>query len=311
MGKDTSRAMPVLGELVLTALEAALEHDEPCRLMTAGRAKGLLPGGRVTSAKKQAKEQCLDPGLGFFTVTQAADGKGASAKTADFVTITSRGIESLIERRTPGERRQLLRRAANPHKEAVDDAVTRVTAADLRQIDSQQQALDKRVAELRQFMKTIVEDQLGALERRRVELKRQQDEFQGLVSGGTQASHPLGGTTPRREPLSPPVSEKDLDFQRDLCRELVFAWQDNAEPRARAALEVVMMNAGLERVGEIGETVSFDNRDHRTDSDLLPGQLAIVVQPGWQLVSARGTLLIAPVQVAASNAQGVGNAPHA
>ena len=41
------------------------------------------------------------------------------------------------------------------------------------------------------------------------------------------------------------------------------------------------------------------------------GQQAVVVEPGWQLVSPRGTLLIAPAQVARATNEGVGHAPHA
>ena len=92
-----------------------------------------------------------------------------------------------------------------------------------------------------------------------------------------------------------PKTEGDIDFQRDICRELVFAWEDHQE--ARTALERVMTNIGLEPIGEVGQQVNFDNREHQTNSNFQPGQVCKIVEPGWQLVSPRGILMIARAKV--------------
>jgi hypothetical protein len=305
-GKAMSVATADVGDLVLAALEAALEQEGECRLVTAGRMKGLLPGGPATAAKKRAKEQCLDPALGLFTVSQTTAGS-----KIDLVIITRRGIEFLIERRTPTQRRELLERSANPHKETVHEAVLRITTEELKRAQVERDVLDNRANELRQFVRKLTEEQLASLERTRTDLLRRQNELQALVDAATNAPSPRLVPPAPRHQFPQPVDDSDLDYQRDMCREMVFAWQDNPEPVARAALEVVMMNAGLERVGEVGDAVSFDNRYHHTESDLLPGQPAIVVEPGWQLISPRGTLHIARSEVRPATPQGVVHAAHA
>ncbi len=302
-----------IGDLLLEALETALEREGECRLMPKGaRAKGLLPAGRLTAARKQTLEQCLDRELGLFSVREVEEGEGTSTTKAYFVTITPRGIEFLFARRTPAERQELLSKCANPHKEIAHDAWLRVTADELNRITSERELLDKRAAELRKLIKEVVEEQFAALDRARKDLERQRDELQGVAHPIPEPGGPeRPGKKTGDRPIGP-VTDGDIDFQRDLCRELVFAWQDNSEPEARAALEVVMGNAGLERFGETGETVSFDNREHHAASDLLPGQPAVVLEPGWQLKSPRGTLLIAPMQVTAAGHPGeVGHASNA
>jgi hypothetical protein len=302
-----SMAKQEVGDLVLAALETALEHEGECRLLTAGKQKGLLPGGRATAAKTQAMDKCLDPELGLFTIREVEEGKGKSASKVRYVTITRRGIELLLMRRTPAERHELLEKCANPHKELAQEALLNVVEEELKRIESQREALDNRSTELRQVIKKPASDQLAALDRARRDLDRQFEELQRLTSG---MNVPANGTVPpgprERPPRPDPASEGDIEFQQHLCHQLVFAWQDNADPEARAVLEPAMLNAGLERVGEVGETVPFDNRDHRTASNLLPGEPARIIEPGWQLVSQRGTLLIAPMEVtSAANAEGV------
>ncbi len=297
---------------VFAALEAALQQEGECRLLSSGARKGLLPGGTQTAAKTQGKEQCLDPSLGLFSVREVEEGKGKSAAKVPFVTITRTGIEQLLAHRPPEDRKQLLDRCANPNKEAAHEAMLHVNDADLQQIRTQREQLDKRARELRHFVNALVTDQMADLKRTREELDRQEADLKSFTVQLTEpqtSQAEISSHTSERPRLAPPRKDGDIDFQRDLCRELVFAWQDSPEPEARAALERVMMNSGLEQVGEVGEEVAFDNREHRTDSDLLPGQPAVVVEPGWQFVSPRGMLLIAQAQVTTvADRKGVGHA---
>jgi hypothetical protein len=100
-----------------------------------------------------------------------------------------------------------------------------------------------------------------------------------------------------------PTTDADIDFQRDLCRELALAWEDTTQPEAREALERVMFNAGLEQIGEVGEVVPFDAGRHKADAGngALPSQPVRIVEPGWQFRSPRGILpIVLPRVVSAS-----------
>src|SRR5262245_30173241 len=77
----------MVSDLVLAALEQALQDEGEVRLTGKGRLKGLLPSGRITPAKKEALAQCLDKELNVFRVREVAEGKGSSAATY-FVTPT-------------------------------------------------------------------------------------------------------------------------------------------------------------------------------------------------------------------------------
>ncbi len=92
----------------------------------------------------------------------------------------------------------------------------------------------------------------------------------------------------RPPPPSEPSDEAERDFHREVSVQLVFAWEDaEGEPATREALADVMFNMGLRRLGESGMAVSFEGLKHETEEDLLPGDPAVVVEPGWELL--RGT----------------------
>jgi hypothetical protein len=287
-----------VSDLVIDALESALQSEGECRLISAGRKKGLLPGGKLTAVKSKAIQQCLDSDLGLFTLRKAAEEKNAASLEVDLVSITRLGIQLLLERKTPDERREVLENCANPHKELAQEVLLELAEKEIKALDAQRLALEAKTEQLIGFAKKLVEDRSAVLNRVKAQLDKQRDELQHLLEGSPQQTVVNNGPavrTPRSLPS--PTTEGDLEFQQHLCRELVFAWQDNPEPDARMALETAMSNSGLERVGEPGETVSFDNRDHQTKSDLLPGQAATVVEPGWQLVSMGRSLLISRAQV--------------
>ncbi|HVK18964.1 MAG TPA: hypothetical protein VM533_18685 [Fimbriiglobus sp.] len=282
-----------VSQLVLGALETALQQEGESRLVPQGKKKGLLPGG-ASRAKSEAVHQCLDAKLRLFVVREVVEG----GKTAYFVVPTPEGIEKLFTQR-PAQRGELLEKCANSYKEAVKDVVHRLAESELRQVVAQQTQLANRAAELRESVARMASEQLDAIRRTKEDLDRQAADLRQLIDEQPKTPGDGGDVARTTRRIEPPRTDGDIDFQRDLCRELVFAWQDTAEPDTRAALERVMLNSGLAQVGEVGAAVAFDGREHRTESDLLPGQPAVVVEPGWQYRSPRGLLLIAQAVVAA------------
>jgi hypothetical protein len=298
---------PEVSQLVLGALEEALQKEGESRLVTQGKKKGLLPGG-ASRAKSEAVHQCLDAKLGLFTVLEVKEG----GKTVHFVTPAPEGIETLFTRRTTAQRGELLEKCANSYKEAAKAVVHRLAEDELRQVVAQQTQLANRAGELRESVVRMASEQLDAIRRTKENLDRQAADLRKLIDEPPKPPKDVGDTVrpPRRPEM--PQTDGDIDFQRDLCRELVFAWQDTAEPDTRAALERVMLNSGLTQVGEVGAAVAFDGREHHTESDLLPGQPAVVVEPGWQYRSPRGVLLIAKAVVTAPTTRAeVGDVAHA
>jgi hypothetical protein len=295
-----------VSQLVLDALQTALQQEGECRLVTQGKKKGLLPGG-VSKAKAEAVRQCLDAKLGLFRVREVMEG----GKAVHFVAPTPEGIEALFERWTPAQRAELLKKCATSYKEAADEAARRLVEAELQQVVAQQEQLARRAGELRDVVVRMATEQLDAVRRAKEDLDRQAAGIRKLIeepphgSGRGEESRP----SPGRQ-VGLPQTDGDIDFQRDLCRELVFAWQDTTTPAAREALERVMLNSGLEPVGSVGQAVTFDGREHQTEGDLLPGQPAVVVEPGWRYRSPRGVLLIAQAVVAAPGAE-VNDVAHA
>lgn len=306
--------MPELGELVLDALEKAIQQDGECRLLSKGKGNpGLLPGGSLTLAKKQAKEHCLSPDLGLFSIREVEEGKGKSAGKVHFVTITRTGVALLFSRKTFAQRSDLLEKCANPHKEIALEANLKAAEQELKQIVEERERLDKRASGLRSFLKRVVEEQLTAIAESRESLDSQAKDLESLVlPPGPLEESKTEPPKPRQfEQLKPPT-EEDFDFQVSLCQQLVFAWQDNPDPDVRETLELVMINNGLDPVGEVGETVEFDGREHRTEHDLRPGDRAVVIEQGWQFVTPQRTVLIAPARVELPRtSEEVPNAPHA
>lgn len=96
-----------------------------------------------------------------------------------------------------------------------------------------------------------------------------------------------------------PDNEAERDFHRELAQELVFAWED-ADPPTKEGLARVMLAMGLRRIGEAGETVPFDGLHHATKDDLLPGETAHVVVPGWRLMRGARSWMLGKATVSAA-----------
>ena len=94
-----------------------------------------------------------------------------------------------------------------------------------------------------------------------------------------------------------PSSDAEIEFQRNLSEELVFAWQDAASSDTRAGLERALFNVGVERLNAPGDIVEFDGTTQHTEDEVAQGDPVEVILPGWQLVNPRGISLLARAKV--------------
>ncbi|MEO0445757.1 MAG: hypothetical protein AAF191_06730 [Verrucomicrobiota bacterium] len=101
--------------------------------------------------------------------------------------------------------------------------------------------------------------------------------------------------------LLPAKDDDDLDFQRDACELLVYAWQDAESEEMRKSLEPIMRNLGLISVGEAGSEAEFNGLHHTSEDSLSKGDSVNIVLPGWQLKNRRGEYLIARARVTSTN----------
>ncbi len=285
---------PNLPELVLTALETAMQSEGESRLVSVSKKTGLLPGGAASAAKTLAKKHCTDPELNLFTVREVNEG----AKVTQFCVITENGIESLFQHRAPAVRAELAKRAASTHLSVAKLVLARLAEKELHELNREWKRLGEQADELRVSLSKLVSEQLEAVESQRELLASQAEKLRALVSSSRH--EPTVQVDPEVAPRRSSEAKTDeaIDFQRDLCRELVFAWQDApADSDERAALERVMHNTGLEAVGELGDVVKFTAVDHATEDELNPGDEASITEPGWLYRSRRGELLVAPAKV--------------
>lgn len=80
----------------------------------------------------------------------------------------------------------------------------------------------------------------------------------------------------------PSSLRKDLSSvsQKELLVSVSIERNESTDPEVRRAIERVMVAAGAVKVNEAGDDVSFDGTQHRTDSDLFPGETAVVTEYG-------------------------------
>ena len=97
--------------------------------------------------------------------------------------------------------------------------------------------------------------------------------------------------------LSSPGEEVDIDFQRDTCELLVYAWQDSSCAETRESLKTIMLNLGLEMVETPGAQTEFNGLMHHSESSVSRGDIVRVLHPGWKLNNSRGNYLIAKAEV--------------
>jgi hypothetical protein len=316
----------VADDLVVNALRKAIERDTEFRLVALGDAPqdgGLFPD-RKGPAKKAIKA-CTDGEKPLLVVREEA-GKGKTPN--QFARITDKGITTLTGQTPLKEFPELIAAAAPLLR-------TRLIRSCLRSLGRRSGELDpwshRRLAQAclnatkRQFdaietrlQETVNEEQLLSdsindflkTTRTRIENQRQRlaGELDSLVKAVTALVSPTDAA-PEGQPRHPqlpawqrvPTTDSEIDFQRNLSEELVFAWQDTAIPEIKAGLERALFNVGVERLGAPGDIVEFDGNTHHTDDEVADGEAVKVVLPGWQLVSPRGTSLLARAKVERPN----------
>jgi hypothetical protein len=278
-------------ELVDAALEKAIQQDKECLLVAAAKKPGLLPS-KTSKAREEAIKQCLDDKLGLFNVRE--EGKSR------FVSITKRGIEALFENRPIERHKSLLDKLAAANRETAEEVCLSLWEDELGRFDTHRRQLLAREDEVSELLKRMASSRLKALEEERTLFDQRIQQATALRTELEQRRRGGGGPpTTRTKPREKtgPAAEEDLDFQRDTCEELVYSWQDATDSEVRTALERVMRNTGLEPIGNVGEQVSFDGRQHVTDDSLDAGDAAVISELGWRLTNARGSYLIARARV--------------
>tara|TARA_R110002096_G_scaffold147671_16_gene307702 strand:+ start:36912 stop:37748 length:837 start_codon:yes stop_codon:yes gene_type:complete len=116
-------------------------------------------------------------------------------------------------------------------------------------------------------------------------------ELESALFGGQGSSGTFQGR------LRSPSQESGLDFQRDACELLVFAWQDAESEETRQSLEGVMVTLGLDPVETADSTAEFSGVLHQCREKVSKGEKVRVQLPGWRLKNSRGDYLIAKAHV--------------
>jgi len=293
--------MPEIHGLVLEALEKAVQQDGELRLLAQGKTKAGLLSGTRSKAGLAAMKQCLDSDLSLFNVREEKEGK--AQKPAHFVKITRRGIEALFENLQAPRRRALVGKVASSHQEVVREICLSQTGRDFAAIQADMDQLLNRKAEIFGSLRSMIQAEVAGLRAQEAHLRQLLENSSNLLEELSERRSSLGELGPIPEPRRKPQSvvgassDEDLDFQRDVCEELVYAWQDATQPEVREALDRVMMNNGLEPVGQTGEVVPFDGLEHHTEDPVLAGEPVTVAAQGWRLVNRRGSYLIARARV--------------
>lgn len=286
-----------LSALTVEALKTGLGSEKPVALKKVGRAAGLIPGGPDSAAKKEARAQCTDARLGLFQKVGGADDN-------PLLQLTPAGVEALLASGLPTERTKLQAAAAEPFKPTVGAVLARLADQELKNIEGEIADKIRQAGELSAQLMRATEERLKTVERAIEELTKQagylRQQQAALENKPTPSGPPATEYKPNPRSERPrPETEEDINFQRDLCRELALVWEDT--PEARETLERVMFNSGLEQVGEVGEVLRFDAGQQKlvSGSGILPNHPVKVVEPGWKFESPRGVLLIVKPKVAA------------
>lgn len=305
-------------ELVLNALRKAIERDAEFRLVAIGDGAddaGLFPD-RKGPAKK-AIQTCTEGDKPFLTVREEA-GKGKTPN--QFARITDKGITTLAAQTPIKQFPDLIAAAAPLAKTRVIRSCLRSLArrsGDLNPWDyrrlvetclsatqGQFDAIDARLQEVFKEENILVDsiNEFAKTTRTRIENQKQRltNDLDSLSKAATSLVSPTDAASsgkPQRPQLPEwqrvPNTDPEIDFQRSLGAELVFAWQDTASPDAREGLERALFNVGVERLNAEGDLVVFDSNTHHTEDQVAEGESVEVVLPGWQLVNPRGTSLLA------------------
>ena len=271
-----------LPELVIEALETALQRDGETPLIKKGKSVGLLPA-KSSPERKKAVDICLDEKRGFFKIESATKGK----TTTHLAALTSTGIKTLLKLADPQRRSELIEQAAEEHRNTVDTVALELAEDDLNRIADEQQLLSEESKQLSEMMIRLMDTQFDTIRKNQERLQREAEALQAMKR-------------PEHEEIvstSQPSMENDSRTQ--LCQDLVNAWQAAETEETRKTLERIMLNNGLEHAETRGDSVQYNADTHVSDDDLLPEQPATVVSPGWRLNSEQGTLSLSKSKVEA------------
>jgi hypothetical protein len=292
-----------MDSVVLDALREAVRQERAIPLVKVGKgraAEGLFP--KRTKPYGEAIKRCLDKDHGFLEVVRE-ERKGKTVR--QFVRISERGLDALAAHLPIEEYGRLVAEAAPVFRGQLLELCLRSVRDRLGQSEEQR----VRLAEVHQRMVAATADFMGAYVR---QLEEEQRRVGGELAAALEARNRLAderaayesaaaraneGQPTRIVPLA--FSEADLNFQRDISEELVYAWQNATSSETQAALARVLLNVGVERIGEAGERVEFDGRWHHSDDELHPGDPAKVVRHGWRLANQRGNRVLARAHVKA------------
>jgi hypothetical protein len=313
----------VADDVVISALRKAIEKDTELPLVTQGDAQeevGLFPDRKGPS--KKAIQACTEGDKPLLLVREEP-GKGKTPK--QFARITDKGIVTLVAQTplkqlpdlidvsAPSLRTRVIRsclRSIGRRAGELDPwNHRRLMQTCLKAAQSQYDAIESRLEEVLNEEKLLSEwiNDFLKVTRARMENTKQRlnGELDTLAKAATamiapEESSPQGA--PRRLQLPEwqrvPTTDVDMDFQKNLSEELVFAWQDASSSEVQAGLERALFNVGVERVGDLGEIVEFNGTWHHSADDVENGEPVEIKIPGWQLVNRRGKYLIARAKVA-------------
>jgi hypothetical protein len=313
----------VVDELVVNALRMAIAKDTEIRLVAVGEAAeeaGLFPD-RKSSAKKAIKASTE----GEKPLLLVREEPGKSKTLNEFARITVQGISTLVGQvplkdfpdliaaSAPSHRTKVLRsclralaRRSNEldpwnHRRLVN-ACLKITQTEFEAIESRYQEIVKEEQLLCDTIEDFLKTTRGRIEKQKQQLTTDLESMANAMSALV-APTEIAPADQTKRPRLPdwqrvPNSDTEIDFQKNLSEELVFAWQDATTPDARSALERALFNVGVERLNAPGDIVEFDGTTQHAEDEVNLGDSVEVILPAWQLVNPRGTHLLARGKVA-------------
>lgn len=259
-----------------------LASETPVRLVKSGKLDGLFSSRSGRNAELINAATAATPQL-----LELVGQSGKPDPKPLFVRLTDAGLDALAAQLPTTHLDQALADAAAAYKTRFRESCLRATQARLRGLADRQRHL---VAEHRRVIDAAQETinaQISALEEERRSLEQQ----------ATVAVSPVPHT--RLEPCQ----DRDYEFIQHAAGLLVLEWRDSKHPQVRATLESILDSLSITKIGCVGESLRFDGRYHDALDDVTIEGMVTVAQPGWQLKTHRGTLVLlrAAVSAAAAN----------
>lgn len=235
------------------------------------RVAGQLSDAEATAAYNRLVEEVAEEEVG--SLAQIVTARLPLSPRIEF-------IQDVI-RRTPlaaVELKAVLEEAVAAEKAELDARVA--VARKRKEKEDAAEAALKRVAEL-----------FAERRRNRLDALRREYEIEGgkpseLPEPKTPEPHPIAKPAPASDGPQPKTDE-EKDFRRYTADRLAAAWRDawdEGKTEGRDYLETAIWNIrGMKVIGEPGQKVPFQPRQHECRTAAPNGALMQVVRPGWQL----------------------------